>query len=388
MVMRVSEGEASFNSEEQNEPINPDECIFIAEWFEFYNEAEVDFKSRDFQFFGFVDPSLGKSKKSDFSAIITLAKHKVTGYMYVLDADIERRHPDRIITDVLEKERWLRATYGRGYKKLGAEVNQFQWFLKEELAKASARAGLYLPIEEVQQTSDKTLRNRVQSNTANYFQYNDEAILKVLKMGDVSSQDIAAMKEKGAIILEDGGDIQWLIKEVSDSPLENYKNRLREDMHIFSNVPNLTDENFGGNLSGVAVSYKLWGIEQICAIKERKFKRGLQRRIELITNMLNLMGGNYDYRDIDIQFRRNKPQNLLEIAQIIQMLADLLSKESRLKMLPDVDNPRDELDKLRDEQQKEMSSFGASGYEMLAKALQTAQEPTPAAGEPKEAVNE
>ena len=308
--------------------------------------------------------------------------------MYVLDADIERRHPDRIITDVLEKERWLRATYGRGYKKLGAEVNQFQWFLKEELAKASARAGLYLPIEEVQQTSDKTLRNRVQSNTANYFQYNDEAILKVLKMGDVSSQDIAAMKEKGAIILEDGGDIQWLIKEVSDSPLENYKNRRREDMHIFSNVPNLTDENFGGNLSGVAVSYKLWGIEQICAIKERKFKRGLQRRIELITNMLNLMGGNYDYRDIDIQFRRNKPQNLLEIAQIIQMLADLLSKESRLKMLPDVDNPRDELDKLRDEQQKEMSSFGASGYEMLAKALQTAQEPTPAAGEPKEAVNE
>lgn len=77
MVMRVSEGEASFNSEEQNEPINPDDCIFIAEWFEFYNEAEVDFKSRDFQFFGFVDPSLGKSKKSDFSAIITLAKHKV-----------------------------------------------------------------------------------------------------------------------------------------------------------------------------------------------------------------------------------------------------------------------------------------------------------------------
>ncbi|MFR8726806.1 MAG: phage portal protein [Dysosmobacter sp.] len=101
-----------------------------------------------------------------------------------------------------------------------------------------------------------------------------------------------------------------------------------------------------------------------------------------------MTGPTWGYRDIDIQFRRNKPQNLLEIAQIIQMLADLLSKESRLKMLPDVDNPRDELDKLRDEQQKEMSSFGASGYEMLAKALQTAQEPTPAAGEPKEAVNE
>ena len=107
MVMRLTEGEASFNSEEQNEPINPEDCIFNPEWFEFYNEAEIDFKNRDFLFFGFVDPSLGKTKHSDFSAIITLAKHKVSGYMYVMDADIERRHPDKIIGDILEKEKML-----------------------------------------------------------------------------------------------------------------------------------------------------------------------------------------------------------------------------------------------------------------------------------------
>ena len=158
MVMRVSEGEASFNSEEQNEPINPDDCLFMEEWFEYYNEAEINFRDPAFDFFGFIDPSLGKTKRSDFSAIVTLAKHKGSGYMYVVDADIERRHPDRIIADVLAKERWLRASFGHGYRKLGAETNQFQWFLKEELAKASAKAGLYLPIEEVQQTSDKVMR--------------------------------------------------------------------------------------------------------------------------------------------------------------------------------------------------------------------------------------
>lgn len=158
MVMRVSEGEASFNSEEQNEPINPDDCLFMEEWFDYYNEAEVNFGDPAFDFFGFIDPSLGKTKRSDFSAIVTLAKHKSSGYMYVVDADIERRHPDRIIADVLAKERWLRASFGHGYRKLGAETNQFQWFLKEELAKASAKAGLYLPIEEVQQTSDKVMR--------------------------------------------------------------------------------------------------------------------------------------------------------------------------------------------------------------------------------------
>ncbi len=158
MTIKVSDGDSSFNSELQNEPINPEDCIFNEEWFEFYNEAEIDFKDPVFDFFGFVDPSLGKTKKSDPSAIITLAKNRSTGYMYVVDADIMRRHPDKIITDILSKARFLKTFYGRGYKKFGAETNQFQWFLKEEIAKASAKAGIYLPLEEVNQNTDKTMR--------------------------------------------------------------------------------------------------------------------------------------------------------------------------------------------------------------------------------------
>ena len=211
--------------------------------------------------------------------------------------------------------------------------------------------------------------NRVQSNTANYFQYNDDAILKVTRLGDVDSKDIAQMKRERAVILEDGGDVGWILKTVDDTALENYKNRLREDIHLGANVPNMTDEAFGGNLSGVAVSYKLWGLEQICAIKERKFKRALQRRIELITHVLNLLGHNYDYRDLDMQFRRNKPQNILEQSQIIGNLSSMLSKETLLQLLPFVDNPKEELEKLEEEKQEGMESFGM--YQNLARAFQT-----------------
>ncbi len=174
MVTRVSDGESSFNSELQNEPINPEDCLFQEEWIDFYNEAEINFKNNNFSFFGFVDPSLGKSKNSDYSAIITLAKDKTTGYLYVVDADIERRHPDKIITDVLEKEIWLKKTFGRGYKSFGAESNQFQWFLKEELKKASAKAGLYIPIKEIYQTSNKEMRiSTMQPDVKNkYIKFN------------------------------------------------------------------------------------------------------------------------------------------------------------------------------------------------------------------------
>lgn len=224
--------------------------------------------------------------------------------------------------------------------------------------------------------------NRVQSNTANYFQYNDDAILKVTWLGDVDSKDIAQMKRERAVILEDGGDVGWILKTVDDTALENYKNRLREDIHLGANVPNMTDEAFGGNLSGVAVSYKLWGLEQICAIKERKFKRALQRRIELITHVLNLLGHNYDYRDLDMQFRRNKPQNILEQSQIIGNLSSMLPKETLLQLLPFVDNPKEELEKLEEEKQEGVESFGM--YQNLARAFQTRETRLEGTAEPEE----
>lgn len=158
MVTRVSEGEASFNSELQNEPVNPDDCLFNEEWFDYYNPEDMDFSSADFRFYGFVDPSLGKNRRADYSAILTGALEVPTGYLYILDADIARRHPDAIISDVLQKADWIQRTYGKRYVKFGVETVQFQWFLKEQLAKVSARARIYLPIEEVPQSSDKILR--------------------------------------------------------------------------------------------------------------------------------------------------------------------------------------------------------------------------------------
>jgi len=156
--MRLTEGEAAFNSEMQNQPIDPAACLFSAQWFRYYDPSSMDFRKPAFRFYGYCDPSLGRSANSDYSAIITLAVDMESGVSYVWDADIARRHPDRIIEDILEKERLLRRETGRGYTLFGAETNQFQWFLKEQLAKESARQGLYLPLQGVRSTEDKTMR--------------------------------------------------------------------------------------------------------------------------------------------------------------------------------------------------------------------------------------
>ena len=193
MVMKVAEGEASFNSEEQNEPINPDDCLFNEEWNDYYNPFEVDFSQPYFEFYGYVDPSLGKNRKSDFSAIETLALDTRTGYKYDVDADIERRHPDKIINDIIEKAIWISKTYGKKYKKFGVETVQFQWFLKEALAKECARRKIYLPIVEVPQTSDKVLRiSTLQPEVKNkYIKFNKQhkRLLEQLKYFPMADHD-------------------------------------------------------------------------------------------------------------------------------------------------------------------------------------------------------
>ena len=51
----------------------------------------MDFSSPEFVFVGANDPSLGKNKKSDTSSIINLALSTKTGYMYVVDASVEKK---------------------------------------------------------------------------------------------------------------------------------------------------------------------------------------------------------------------------------------------------------------------------------------------------------
>lgn len=157
-VMRLTEGDAAFSSEMQNQPVDPAACLFSRQWFQYYNPEELDLRSPRFRFYGYCDPSLGRTASSDYSAIVTLAMDRESGLLYVYDADIRRRHPDRIIQDILDKERLLRREAGRGYALFGAETNQFQWFLKEQLVRESARQGLYLPIQGVRASENKQLR--------------------------------------------------------------------------------------------------------------------------------------------------------------------------------------------------------------------------------------
>ena len=172
-----------------------------------------------------------------------------------------------------------------------------------------------------------------------------------------TDDDIADMRKKKIILLDETGEADWLIKDVNDTWIENFKTRLQNDIHKFSGTPDLTDENFGSNLSGVSLRYKLLAMEQIRATKERYFKKGLQRRIELLCNFLRITTNIGDYTKINMKFNNMLPQNLLEASQIVGNLAPYLSKETLLSLLPFVENAQEEIDK---KEKEDLESSNAS----------------------------
>lgn len=195
MEIKVSEGVASFNSELQNDPIDPESATFNPEWFDYYEPELMDFSSPEFVFVAANDPSLGKNKKSDTSSIINLALSTKTGYMYVADASVEKRKPDVIIDDVFEMNRRLKRDYKKGFYKFGVEVVQFQYFFKEVMAAKSAEEGEYIPIEEIQSTVNKVLRiESLQPVIKNkYLKFNREhkTLLKQLQEFPMGKNDDA-----------------------------------------------------------------------------------------------------------------------------------------------------------------------------------------------------
>lgn len=199
--------------------------------------------------------------------------------------------------------------------------------------------------------------NKAQSNTLNDMDQFTDAYLILVNMAGTDSERIDELKRNRVMLLDDDGDAKWLIKEINDAWVENYKDRVRRDIHKFSYTPDMQDESFGNNLSGVSIRYKILAMEQIRSNKERKFKKGLQRRIELICNSLSLEKDIDLFTDINIKFANTLPQNIYELSQTIKNLSPYLSSETLLNQLPFVENAKEELEKKKAEDEEITSSY-------------------------------
>ena len=191
----------------------------------------------------------------------------------------------------------------------------------------------------------------LESDSLNDFEYFTDCYLCLYGF-TADSSDIQNMKENRVLLMDADTKAEWLVKDSNDASITNMKNRIDNDIHKFAKCPNMSDESFASNASGIAIKFKTMGTENLVAVKERKFKRGLQMRLELIALIKGVIQDEFDWREIEISFTRNIPTNLIDIADVITKLEGVVSNETLLTQIPFVSDVQSELTKIDKEKEK------------------------------------
>ena len=211
--------------------------------------------------------------------------------------------------------------------------------------------------------------NTLQSDRVNDKEQFVNALLVVIgaSFGDDKeevSETVKTLRDLGVLELPPEAQAMYLQKAFDESSVEVLKKSLKDDIHEFSRVPNLSDENFGNTDSGVALAYKLLAFEMLIKQKENFFRQGLKQRLKLMCNFYNIKGFNLDAGCIDIEMSRSLPINRNELINMVVALDGVVSDETRLSLLDFIDDPKEELKKLKEDlkekveqQQKAFGSY-------------------------------
>lgn len=197
--------------------------------------------------------------------------------------------------------------------------------------------------------------NELQSAEIDDFQAWVDAYL-LLQGVDADADDLAQMKENRALLLPEGANAAWLTKNASDTQIVNMLSNIKENIFKVTACPDMADENFLAQ-SGTALAYKLVGFENVASGIVANFTKAIQRRIELICNILNLKASEAVWRDININFVRNIPVNLTETIQLVNALKGTVSDATLLSQIPFIDDVQAELEAVQAQKQANMALY-------------------------------
>lgn len=128
-ALRVELGSLAFSAQYELRPLPAEATLFSESELRYYDDLP-----EGCTYFGYLDPSLGRTKRADYSAFVVIARDPA-GLLYLVEADLQRRAPERLKTDIV-------AHFGRyPFERVGIETNAFQEILALDIEADLARAG-------------------------------------------------------------------------------------------------------------------------------------------------------------------------------------------------------------------------------------------------------
>lgn len=208
-------------------------------------------------------------------------------------------------------------------------------------------------IMSLQDTANEILSAKVDD----YSEFCDAYL--TLQGVDADNDDITKLKQNRVIVLPEGATASWLIKSTNDATVENTLKRIHDSIYRIAQCPDFSSETFvGGVSSGIAIKYRLTGMETRAGKIEAEMKKALQRRIEIISSVASLAIGEEVWRDVQIEFVRNIPVDEGSIINIVNALKGTVSDETLLAQIPFVTDVQAEIEAVSKQKMENMSLYG------------------------------
>lgn len=183
---------------------------------------------------------------------------------------------------------------------------------------------------------------------------------------DADEEDIAAMKKNRVMLLPDGASANYLVKAGNDVQIENIIKRLESSIYRISQCVDFLSETFvGGVSSGIAIRYRLTGMESRAAKICAEMKKALQRRVEIISGIASLKLGEEVFRDINITFKRNIPEDITATIAMINTLKGTVSDATLLSQLDFITDVNAEIKAVEAQKKANMNAYGFGSINTL-----------------------
>lgn len=184
----------------------------------------------------------------------------------------------------------------------------------------------------------------------------------------LNEENINDIKNLKVIALSKDSSVSYLTKDATNAQVENILDRIQEAIYRIAQCPDFSSESFvGGVSSGVAIKYRLTGMETKSAAIAAQLEKALKRRIEIICGIASLKVGEEVWADIEIDFKRNIPEDISSTVNMINSLHGLVSDATLLSQLPFIDDVNAELETLQEQKknniQNNMNAIYAGAFE-------------------------
>lgn len=167
----------------------------------------------------------------------------------------------------------------------------------------------------------------------------------------IDDAEMAAARKSGAFRFSsyNGGKVYYLTKEINDAFVQNHLNRLEDNIYRFSKTPNLNSDKFG-NATGIALKFKITGLESKCGTFEAKMVSADTYMFKLLAGCFAKKRIPFDALQCYVVYKRNFPMDLISEAQTAQQLiAAGLPKVTVYEQLSFVDDVEYVMDMIEEE---------------------------------------